>query len=181
MLDLTHTLITFAIISQGLSLPGQQSQQASGTTVADTAWVDSANPIFTPTALLHLNQFWSSRSYRGVCLRGEVRSKEGLGEVAHVTHVFSAAFPDLCRGYKNIGAAMFRYDEAESQPKTPSACDILRPHPEWAIAARVTGIEKHKLRNPEGRVVVTAAVPVASYCAWLRKEQSEAGPPPKLD
>ena len=39
MLDLTHTLITFAIISQGLSLPGQQSQQASGTTVAEPALI----------------------------------------------------------------------------------------------------------------------------------------------
>lgn len=180
-MTLHSLIIVFTIISQGPVLPGQQSQQASDTAAADTAWVDNVNPIFTPTALLRLNQFWSSRSYRGVCLRGEVRLKEGLGEVAHVTQVFSAAFPHLCGGYKNIGAAAFSYDEAEVDIETPSACDLLQPHPEWAITARVTGVERRQLRDTKGRLVVTAAAPVASYCAWLRKEESEAAPPPKLD
>ncbi len=172
-------IIAVAIVSQRDAHAVAQSLQVSDTSAADTAWVDSPNPVFTPAALLRLNQLWSSRNYRGVCLRGEVKSDENLGEAAHVTNVFSAAFPNLCSGYKNIGAAVFRYDDAEPESEPQTACDLLRSHPEWAVAAVVTGIENRKLRNPEGRTVVTAAAPVASYCAWLRKGRSEAELPPK--
>lgn len=172
-------LIAFAITLQPDAGAGLQTQQVSDTSVADTAWVDSPNPVFTPVALLRLNQLWSSRNYRGVCLRGEVRNEEKLGEAVHVTQVFSAAFPNLCSGFKNIGAAVFRYDEAEPDSEPQTACELLRAHPEWAVTAVVTGIETRKLRNPEGRTVVTAAAPVASYCAWLRNQGSEAEVPPK--
>ncbi len=171
-------LIALAIAS-AQAAGAAQTQQASDTSVADTAWVDSPNPVFTPTALLRLNQLWSSRNYRGVCLRGEVRRDEKSGDAVHVTQVFSAAFPNLCSGFKNIGAAAFRYDKDEADSEPQSSCELLRAHPEWAVAAVVTGIETRKLRSPEGQTVVTAAAPVASYCAWLRKGRSEAEVPPK--
>ncbi len=176
-----YALIAFVILAQGHAFSSPQSQQVSDTTVVDTAWVDSASPVFTPTALLRLNQYWSSRNYRGVCLRGEVRVNEAVGAAAHVTHVFSAAFPNLCTGYKNIGAALFLYEAEESESEAQTACDLLRGHPEWAMTAVVTGIETRKLRNTQGRTVITAAAPVASYCAWLRKEEERPEQPPKPD
>ncbi len=175
MYQISQLVFALALVAvPRLDAAQAQAQQQAEPVTADTAWVDSPNPIFTPSALQQLNKLWSSRQYRGACLRGEVRKQEGLGDAPHVTRVSSADFPDLCSGYKSVGAAVFRYpDRAADSDSSEAACRLLVQHPEWAVAAVMTGLGHSKLRGPDGKHVVTTRAPIASYCAWLRKKPDQ--------
>lgn len=137
----------------------------------DTTWVDHPRPIMKTDAIRELSELWASGKYRGACLLGDVETRVGLGRVAVVYHVSSAAMPDRCTGFRRyVGAVLFIAQEEAPAAHSPGdrACDLLLEHPEWGVAGEVTGLEEQTLRSPEGRVLGRVKAPVAWFCGWYR-------------